>query len=66
MGLNTLWLNILYGKGFLALLPNRIILNLVELPLDTIVAYLILKTVERTILKEFRNDAEPREMVGNE
>ena len=66
VGLNTLWLNILYVKGFLALLPNRIILNLVELPLDTIVAYLILKTVERTILKEFRNDAEPREMVGNE
>lgn len=66
VGLNTFWLNILYGKGFLALLPNRIILNLIELPLDTVVVYLVLKTVERTILKEFRDDSAPRKAVGSE
>lgn len=34
-GLNTLWISMLYGKGFLALLPGRVIKNAIMLPIDT-------------------------------
>lgn len=38
-GFNTLWISILYGKGFLAILPARLIKNLVMLPIDTAMVY---------------------------
>lgn len=46
-GLNTLWLDLLYGKGFLALLPARILSNAVQLPIDTILVFLVLEAAER-------------------
>ena len=51
--LNTLWLNMLYGKGFLALLPARVVSNAVMLPIDTAIMYVMLQAVDRTIKKYF-------------
>ncbi len=36
---NTLWISMLYGKGFLVILPARIIKNAVMLPIDTMIVY---------------------------
>ena len=44
---NTLWLKILYGKGFLALLPSRIVSNAVMLPIDTVLCFYVLRLVDR-------------------
>jgi ECF transporter S component (folate family) len=44
MGLNTLWLSILLGKGFLVLLPARIVVNLITIPVHTIVLYHLSRT----------------------
>lgn len=41
-GLNTLWISILYGKGFLVLLPVRLIKNAIMLPVDTAITFLVL------------------------
>lgn len=37
--LNTLWISILYGKGFLVLLPARVLKNAIMLPIDTVIVY---------------------------
>lgn len=44
IGLNTLWLSILFGKGFLALLPARIVVNLITIPVHTIIIYHLSRT----------------------
>ncbi len=36
---NTLWISMLYGKGFFVLLPARIIKNAVMLPIDSVILY---------------------------
>lgn len=53
IGLNTLWLNMLYGKAFMAILPGRIISNAVMLPIDTAIMFIMLQAVERTIKPYF-------------
>jgi ECF transporter S component (folate family) len=47
--LNTLWLNLLYGQAIAAILPGRIISNLVMLPIDTFIMYVMLQVVNKTI-----------------
>ncbi len=54
--LNTLWLNMLYGKGFLAILPGRIVSNAVMLPIDTAIMYFMLEAVDRTIKSRFSDE----------
>lgn len=54
IGCNTLWLVILYQKAAWAILPARITANAIRLPGDILVMYLILKTVERSILPILR------------
>ena len=51
--LNSLWLNIMYGKAWSVLLPPRLIKNAISLPLNIIVLYyfLNLPTVKRIIHK---------------
>lgn len=44
MGLNTLWLSLLLGKGFLVLLPARVIVNLITIPVHTIILYHLSRT----------------------
>lgn len=57
--LNTLWLNLLYGKAFLAILPGRIVSNAVMLPIDTALTYFVLLAMERTVKPFFaQKDAE--------
>ena len=45
--LNTLWLSLLYGKGFFVLLPMRIIKNVVMIPINVAMMYFVLKLVDR-------------------
>lgn len=46
MLLGTLWLSMLYGKGFMALLPLRVFKNLVMWPVNSFLFYSIGKTLE--------------------
>ncbi len=46
MLLGTLWLSMLYGKGFLALLPMRVVKNLIMWPVNSFLFYTIAKTLE--------------------
>ncbi|MDD7739605.1 MAG: folate family ECF transporter S component [Fusicatenibacter sp.] len=53
--LNTLWLDMLYGKGFFALLPARALKNLIMWPIDSLIFYTLAKLIEQTgVLKIFR------------
>lgn len=45
--LNTLWLNMLYGKAFWVLLPSRVLKNLAQYPVDVLLLYPLLKLVRR-------------------
>jgi ECF transporter S component (folate family) len=44
--LNTLCLSILYGKGFMVLLPARALKNLVMWPIDTMIFYSLIKALD--------------------
>ncbi len=55
VGLNTLWLDMLYGKGFWALLPHRIVSNLIQLPIDTLVVFAVLTAVQKAAKKYWRD-----------
>ncbi len=55
--LNTLWVNMLYGKAITAILPARIVSNAIMLPIDTIICFLMLTAVERSIMPYFRHDS---------
>lgn len=46
MLLGTLWLSMLYGKGFLVLLPMRVFKNLVMWPINSMLFYSIGKALE--------------------
>lgn len=46
MLLGTLWLSIMYGKGFIALLPMRVFKNLVMWPINSMLFYTIGKALE--------------------
>lgn len=48
-GFNTLWISIMAGKGFLVLLPARLVKNLIMWPVDTAIFMAALKAAERTI-----------------
>ena len=43
IGLNTLWSSMTTGKAFLALLPTRITKNLIQIPVDTVFHFLLIK-----------------------
>ena len=53
LGLNTLWLELLYGKGFLVLLVPRIASNLIQLPVDVLVSWIVLNALQKAA-KKFR------------
>ena len=46
--LNTFWITTITGKGMLVLLPARIIKNIVLLPFESILLFLVIKGVEST------------------
>ena len=49
VGLNSIWLNMLYNKAIIALLPSRIISNLVQLPVDTVLIFTVLTATRRML-----------------
>lgn len=57
IGLNTLWLDMLYGKGFLAILPTRVISNLIQLPADTLILWVVLRSVSKALVPAFREES---------
>ena len=58
--LNTLWLDMLYGKGFLAILPMRAFKNLIMWPIDSVIFFTITRLLEQTgIFRIFRHGQVP-------
>ncbi|WP_022763098.1 folate family ECF transporter S component [Butyrivibrio sp. AD3002] len=49
IGLNSLWLKMLYDQAIIAMLPGRVLSNAIMLPIDTFITYAMLKAIERTI-----------------
>jgi ECF transporter S component (folate family) len=47
IGLNTLWLSFLLGKGYLALLPVRALKNAVQYPIDAALLFFLLLFLKR-------------------
>lgn len=43
LGLNTLWLSIMFGKGYMLLLPGRVLAGIVQIPINSLLAFVILK-----------------------
>lgn len=43
---NTLWLSMLYGKGFFVILPARVLKNIIMLPFDTLIVYFTLTFIQ--------------------
>lgn len=54
-GLNTLWLAVLNGNAFMAILPARVVKNIIMLPIDTAILFFTLTFVSRLLnMPEFR------------
>ena len=45
--LNTLWSSMFTGKAFLAILPARILKNLIQIPVDTVLHFVLIKMVQQ-------------------
>ena len=43
IGMNTLWTSMMTGKAWLALIPARLIKNLIQIPVDTVLHFVLLK-----------------------
>lgn len=54
-GLNTLWISILNGNAFMAILPARVLKNIIMLPIDTVILFFTLTFISRLLsMPEFR------------
>ncbi|MEE8816514.1 MAG: folate family ECF transporter S component [Lachnospiraceae bacterium] len=54
--LNTLWSMILYGNSLAAILPARALSNLIQLPVDTAVLYVLFLSLEKShVLSHMRS-----------
>ena len=49
--LNTVWLSILYGKAFSVLVVPRITKNLIALPIEVIILFLLLTSIKKVLQK---------------
>lgn len=47
--LNTLWISMLYGKGFFVILPMRVLKNAIMLPIDSMILYFALTAVKKLV-----------------
>ena len=45
--LGTLWLSMINGKGYLAILPARVIKNLIQWPVDSLIFILVARALEQ-------------------
>ncbi|MCR4944777.1 MAG: folate family ECF transporter S component, partial [Clostridium sp.] len=48
LGLATFWLCIMYGNSFMVIFPLRLIKNLIMLPINSILLYMIIKAFQKT------------------
>ena len=56
--LSTLWLDMLYGKGFLVLLPARAVKYLIMWPIDSVIFFALTRLIEQTgVFRIFRTTA---------
>lgn len=53
--LGTLWSSILYGYGFMAILPARLIKNIIQWPVDSVLLFMILQTVSKTVKRAWND-----------
>ncbi len=53
--LNTYWLSILVGKAYMVLLSTRIIKILIMFPVETILLFMVIKSVEKSGIKHLLN-----------
>lgn len=49
LGLNTLWLTTMFGKGFMILLPGRVISSIANIPLQSIIIITLIKYLRSVI-----------------
>ncbi len=57
IGFNTLWLSMLYGKGFFVLLPARALKNIIMWPINSAVFYFLSQMLGRAgIFRPFREE----------
>lgn len=49
LGLNTYWLSTLYGRGFIILLPTRVLAALISIPLHTVIIKYLMKYLRNFI-----------------
>lgn len=47
MGLNTLWSAMFTGKAFWAVLPSRVLKNLIQIPVDTVLHFVLIKMIQQ-------------------
>ncbi len=62
IGLNTLWSSMFTGKAWIALLPTRIVKNLIQIPTDTVLHFVLLKLfcqLKRYLLPDNSRTTEP-------
>lgn len=46
--LGTYWLNVMYGKGFIALLPTRLFKNIIMVPIETMIFLIIYQALNKS------------------
>lgn len=54
-GFNTLWISMLYGKAYFAILPMRALKNLIMWPIDSAIMFFIFQLVNK-LKKQFNFD----------
>lgn len=52
IGLNTVWLAVLYNKAFMVLIGARIVKNLIMIPINVFLMYVVLGAVEKIRLRD--------------
>jgi ECF transporter S component (folate family) len=64
MLLGTYWLTVMYGKGFLAILPMRVFKNLIMWPINSMIFYTIGKALEAAgIFRLLKSDNTGKTMI---
>jgi ECF transporter S component (folate family) len=56
LGLNTIWLSILYKKAIIAIFPTRVISNATMFPIQTLLIFLVWRYVGRILVRQVANE----------
>lgn len=57
MGLNTIWLTMLTGKGFMAIIVPRVIKDLIMIPIQTVLVYMCCDRIVSLVKLKFAKQA---------